>query len=84
MPHGALWFLETSFHIQNSITSGFDIWQPLKIYHYIIENQDFNFSSLYGAKELDIKMKSLPYENLQWFCDGALSRKRYALNIKVR
>ena len=31
-PHGALSFLEACFHVQNSITSAFDIRQPSKLY----------------------------------------------------
>ena len=69
-PHGALLFFEACFHVQNCTTSAFDIWQPLKLYHCIHQNQSFNLPSLYDANAFYVKMK-LSCENFQWFCDMA-------------
>ena len=81
MPHVTLLFLEACFHIQDSITSVFDIRQSLEIYHCMQQNQDFNLPSLYGTEALDIKTTSewncfvMACENSQQFCDfGAISR----------
>ena len=61
-PHSTLLFLEACFHIQNSITSAFDVQQSLKLYHCIQQNQSFNLPLLYDAKAFYVKITS------EWNC----------------
>ena len=49
-------FLGVCFHVQNSITSAFDVRQSLKLYHRIQQNQSVNLSSFYDANAFDVKM----------------------------
>ena len=56
--NASLLFLEACFHVQNSITSAFDVRQSLKLYHCIQQNQSFNLPSLYDANAFYVKMTS--------------------------